>query len=112
MDSNTPVELTDIADGVVSVALGATPSQVLAALRDAPPKKNLLLDCTGVDILPSVDIATIIQIHKAMLQQEQQVGLFGVGNRLFSIFQAFRLQMLFPIAATAAEAQEQFADHQ
>lgn len=69
----------------------------------------LIVDCSRVGYLSSVGLTTLIRFHKRMSDVEGEVMLAAVQPPLVRLLHLTRLDEVFQIHATVAEAQQAFA---
>jgi len=74
---------------------------ILAALEHG---KGVLVDLAGVAYLDSSGVASLVEAFQLARGQQQPFGLVGVSDSALSVLKLARLDTVFPIHATVAEA--------
>ncbi len=72
------------------------------------PKIDLLLDFSNVDHLSSSALGTLITLNKAVEEAKGQLKLANITPQIYEVFKITRLNKLFRIYGTKAEALESF----
>jgi len=76
----------------------------LLQARTAQRTPALVLDFTGVKYIDSSGLATLIEYYQKSRVYSGKIGVAGLSNRVRSIFELVRLNEVFPIYDTVAEA--------
>src|SRR3954468_19823529 len=74
---------------------------VLVAAKDRP---KLLLDFANVDHLSSAALGMLINVNNKVKQQNGQLRLANIKPQIMEVFEITKLNKLFKILATRAEA--------
>lgn len=69
----------------------------LEGLTDGLGACHLLLDFTNVAFLSSVEIGTLIGLHKKLIKSNGRLTLFNLNARMLELFDATRLDTLLDI---------------
>ncbi len=72
-------------------------STELAGQTDQLGTSHLLLDFTNVESISSLELATLINLHKRMKASGGRLTLFNLSLQVFEVFTITRLQSLFGI---------------
>lgn len=98
-------------DGILIVALSgeidlqhSPEMRRLLQAKAAERTPALLLDFTAVKYIDSSGLATLIEYYQGSRAYSGKILLAGLSHRVRSIFELVRLNEVFPIYATAAEA--------
>lgn len=70
--------------------------------RTEPPR--LIIDLSGVPYMDSSGVATLVEAMQVSRRQRGQLVLCCLQEKVRSIFEIARLDMVFPIAGTTEEA--------
>jgi anti-sigma B factor antagonist len=76
----------------------------LLRMKAAQRIPALLLDFTAVKYIDSSGLATLIEYYQSSRTYEGTIIVAGLSHRVRSIFELVRLNEVFPIYATVAEA--------
>lgn len=100
------VEFTNnkILDEANIAEIGAT----LNSLIDETDQPKLLLDFTSVDHLSSAALGMLINANNRIKQRNGQLRLSNIKSQIFEVFRITKLDRLFKIFATRAEALASF----
>jgi len=69
----------------------------LDGLTDGVPKRRVLLDFINVEFVSSVELGTLIGLHKKLRACGGQLTLFNLNHKIFEIFSITRLDDLLMI---------------
>lgn len=83
-------------------------SQRLSELLDGVDRPKLLLDFKQVDHLSSAALGVLITINKKVRDQHGQLRLVEIKPQIFEVFQITKLDRLFKILPTRADAMASF----
>ncbi len=72
--------------------------------RAAQRTPALVLDFTGVTYIDSSGLATLIEYYQSSRAYNGRIAVTGLNHRVRSIFELVRLNEVFPICGTVAEA--------
>ena len=78
--------------------------QALLALAEAKDRPKLLLDFANVDHLSSAALGMLINVNNRVKQQNGQLRLANIKPQIMEVFVITKLNRLFRIAPTRAEA--------
>jgi len=81
----------------------------IGALVDSQPKPKLLISFVNVDHLSSAALGTLITINNKVRGRGGQLRLADIDPQIYEVFVITRLNKLFQIHETAAEALKSFA---
>jgi anti-anti-sigma factor len=81
-----------------------TISDELLGVADRPDCHRLVLDFFGVTQLSSAMLAQLVKLHKKMAIKGEKLRLRGINPELRSVFATTRLDRLFDITDTEADA--------
>jgi len=81
----------------------------IGALVDAHPKPKLLISFVNVDHLSSAALGTLITINNKVKGRGGQLRLADIDPQIYEVFVITRLNKLFQIHESAAEAIKSFA---
>lgn len=76
----------------------------LSALVETKDRPKLLLDFTQVDYLSSAALGMLINLHNRIKQQNGQLRLTAIKPQIMEVFIITKLNRLFRILGTRAEA--------
>lgn len=110
--SNIDVPATTIADGVVlrpqgEIDLSRAPEfrqAIVQAQGDNPSR--LIIDLSDVPYMDSSGVATLVETMQASRRSGNTLVLCGLQDRVRSIFEIARLDIVFTIVETCAEAEQ------
>jgi anti-sigma B factor antagonist len=91
------------AHGDIDLHRSATFQQTLLALLDRDPER-IVIDLRNVPYMDSSGIATLVKVLSRTRKSGTDLRLFGLSARVRSLFEITRLDTVFPIAASEAEA--------
>jgi len=80
----------------------------LNALVDERPNPKLLLDFNTVDHLSSAALGMLINVNKRVRERNGQLRLANIKPQIFEVFVITKLNKLFRITGTRAEALTSF----
>src|SRR5688572_161388 len=63
----------------------------LASVRDTEGERHLLLDFTNVEYITSVELGTLIGLHKSVKASGGRLTLFNLNLNVFEVFAVTRL---------------------
>jgi anti-anti-sigma factor len=69
----------------------------LEGLTDQLGDSHLLLDFTNVEYITSVELGTLVSLHKKMKTSGGRLTLFNLNPQVFEVFTATRLETLIGI---------------
>lgn len=104
------VEIQELADGVVLRPIGDVDLSRAPSLRNqirdvqANRPSRLVVDLTKVAYMDSSGVATLVEAMQVARRNEGNLVLCGLQDRVRSIFEIARLDMVFTIVATEHEA--------
>ena len=75
---------------------------------DAEPNPKLLISFAGVDHLSSAALGTLITVNNKIRNRGGQLRLSDIDPQIYEVFVITRLNRLFSIHETAAEARSSF----
>lgn len=106
-DQVTVVEFVDrnILDEANIQAIG----EEIGALVDAATKPKLLISFANVDHLSSAALGALITINNKVRNRAGQLRLADIDPQIYEVFVITRLNKLFQIHETSAEAVKSFA---
>ncbi len=106
LEDVTQIEFIDrnILDEANIQAIG----EEIGALVDAQPKPKLLISFVNVDHLSSAALGTLITINNKVRGRGGQLRLADIDPQIYEVFVITRLNKLFQIHETAAEALKSF----
>jgi len=81
----------------------------IASIVDAKPKPRLLISFTNVDHLSSAALGTLITVNNKVRNAGGQLRLADIDPQIYEVFVITKLNKLFQIHETAAEALKSFA---
>ena len=81
----------------------------LNAMVDEQPQPKLLLDFSNVDHLSSAALGALININNRIKTKNGQLRLANIKPQIFEVFVITKLNKLFRIQGTRAEAHASFA---
>jgi len=84
----------------------------LNALIDEQPRPRLLLDFTNVDHLSSAALGALINVNNRVRQKNGELRLANIKPQILEVFVITKLNKLFRILPTRAEALASFQGHQ
>ncbi len=76
----------------------------LTRIADETPAVKMLLSFDSVEHLSSAALGMLIRLNKAVSERGGQLMLSDIAPQIFEVFKITRLNKLFNIAATEAEA--------
>jgi len=76
----------------------------LLGVVERPDCNYLLLDFLGVELLASAMLAKLVGLRRKMESKGQRLRLCGIGSHLRSVFARTKLDRLFDITDTEADA--------
>jgi anti-sigma B factor antagonist len=82
--------------------------QALSSLIDAKDRPKVLLDFSHVDHLSSAALGMLIDVNNRIKQQNGQLRLSNIKPQIMEVFVITKLNRLFRIADTRAEAMSSF----
>ncbi len=74
--------------------------------KAATKTEKLMLDFSGVKYIDSSGLATLIEYFQATRKFKGRVALFGMSDRVRSVFELVRLGEVFTILKTREEAEQ------
>lgn len=80
----------------------------LKGLAESEPKAKLLLDFENVDHLASAALGMLITLHKKVQEKNGALKLSNINRQIFQVFKITRLNRVFDIHDTAAQALDSF----
>jgi anti-sigma B factor antagonist len=80
----------------------------ITSLIDSTPKPKLLISFTNVDHLSSAALGTLITINNKVRNASGQLRLSDIDPQIYEVFVITKLNKLFEIHETAAEAIKSF----
>ena len=80
----------------------------LGELADADPTPKILLDFQNVEHLSSAALGMLITLNKLLGQRQGQLVLANIHPQIYEVFKITRLNKLFNIQKTTADAFKQF----
>jgi anti-sigma B factor antagonist len=80
----------------------------LTGIIDATPKPRLLISFTNVDHLSSAALGTLITVNNRVKQSSGQLRLSDIDPQIYEVFVITKLNKLFEIHETAADALKSF----
>lgn len=83
--------------------------QILVSLIDEKAQPRLLLDFATVDHLSSAALGMLININNRIKQKNGQLRLANIKPQIFEVFVITKLNKLFKILPTRAEAAASFS---
>jgi len=86
------------------VDLSTSPDARKAILAALEHDKGVLVDLSAVAYLDSSGVASLVEAFQLARGQQQPFGLIGVSNSALSVLKLARLDTVFPIHASVAEA--------
>jgi anti-sigma B factor antagonist len=81
----------------------------ITAIIDSRPKAKLLISFTNVDHLSSAALGTLITVNNKVRNAGGQLRLADIDPQIYEVFVITKLNKLFQIHETAAEALKSFA---
>jgi anti-sigma B factor antagonist len=78
--------------------------QSLIALVEAKERTKILLDFSNVDHLSSAALGMLINVNNRVKQHNGQLRLVGIRPQIMEVFEITKLNKLFKILPTRAEA--------
>ena len=69
----------------------------LGGLQDGLGDCHLLLDFTNVEYITSVELGTLVNLHKSLKASGGRLTLFNLNLQIFEVFTATRLETLLGI---------------
>ncbi|CAG0967895.1 Anti-sigma-B factor antagonist [Phycisphaerales bacterium] len=81
----------------------------VAALIDADPSPRLLISFANVEHLSSAALGTLITINNKIRAKSGQLRLTNIDPQIYEVFTITRLNKLFQIHPTVADAMRTFA---
>jgi anti-sigma B factor antagonist len=75
----------------------------------ADPAPVLILDFSDVNFVDSAGVGALLQIYASRAKNQRQLGLANVGRRTLAVLEITRVQSLFRIFSSVAEAEEELA---
>ncbi len=78
--------------------------QALTALAEAKDRPKILLDFAKVDHLSSAALGMLINVNNRVKQQSGQLRLSNIRPQIMEVFEITKLNKLFKILPTRAEA--------
>lgn len=69
----------------------------LAGLTEDLGECHLLLDFTNVEFITSIELATLVNLHKKMKEANGGLTLFNLNPQIFEVFAITRLEKLIAI---------------
>jgi anti-sigma B factor antagonist len=81
----------------------------ISSLIDAQPKPKLLISFTNVDHLSSAALGTLITINNRIRQAGGQLRLADIDPQIYEVFVITKLNKLFEIHETSADALKSFS---
>jgi anti-sigma B factor antagonist len=83
--------------------------QAVGAVVEARDRPKLLLDFANVDHLSSAALGMLINVNNRVKQKNGQLRLANIKSQIMEVFVITKLNRLFRISATRAEAMGSFA---
>jgi len=80
----------------------------ISSIIDSGPKPKLLISFTNVDHLSSAALGTLITVNNKVRHTSGQLRLSDIDPQIFEVFVITKLNKLFEIHETAAEALKSF----
>lgn len=80
----------------------------LDALR-AEKAATVILDFSGVNLVDSAGVGSLIQTHVAFQNAKRKLAMVGMSQRILAVLEITRVKNLLPVFATLAEAEEKLA---
>jgi anti-sigma B factor antagonist len=80
----------------------------ITSIIDSGPKPRLLISFTNVDHLSSAALGTLITVNNRVRQASGQLRLSDIDPQIYEVFVITKLNKLFEIHETAAEALKSF----
>ena len=80
----------------------------LARLVEAAAVPKLLLDFSNVDFMSSAALGMLINVNKAIKEKNGQLRLAGIHPRIYEAFETTKLNRVFRMVPTRAEAMESY----
>lgn len=80
----------------------------LSALIDAEPEPKILISFANVDHLSSAALGTLITVNNKIRQRGGQLRLADIDPQIYEVFVITKLNRLFQIYETSADAAESF----
>jgi anti-sigma B factor antagonist len=74
----------------------------LSGLTDGPGGRHLLLDFTNVEYLNSMELGTLVTLHKQVEAAGGRLTLFNLNAHVFELFAVTRLDTVLAICREAA----------
>lgn len=107
VDGVTQVEFVDrnILDEANIQSIG----EEIGVLLDAEQKPRLVISFVNVEHLSSAALGTLITINNKVRQRAGQLRLCDIDPQIYEVFTITRLNKLFQIHPTAADAMKSFA---
>lgn len=80
----------------------------LGEVADADPNPKILLDFQKVEHLSSAALGMLITLNKLLAERDGQLVLANIHSQIYEVFKITRLNKLFNIQDTTADAFKQF----
>jgi anti-sigma B factor antagonist len=80
----------------------------ITGIIDASPKPKILISFTNVDHLSSAALGTLITVNNRVKQVSGQLRLSDIDPQIYEVFVITKLNKLFEIHETAADALKSF----
>ena len=80
----------------------------IGSVIEAADKPNILLDFENVEHLSSAALGTLITVNTKVKQKGGQLRLAAIDKQIYEVFLITKLNKLFQIHDTAAEAERSF----
>ncbi|MGQ0701963.1 MAG: STAS domain-containing protein [Gemmatimonadales bacterium] len=71
-------------------------------------ERKLLIDCSETAYIDSSGLGALVSLAKKVREQDGELRIAGLNEDLRSLFELTKLDTLFPISQTAAEALAEF----
>ncbi len=104
------VDISFLEDGVLlapkgEIDLSRSPAlrQTITRVQEDRPRR-LVIDLSGVPYMDSSGVATLIEAMRTAQESDGQLIICGLQDKVRSIFEIARLDMVFTIAETCEEA--------
>lgn len=105
-DGVTQVEFID--RNILDEANIQTIGDEIGTIIDGEPKPKLLLNFANVDHLSSAALGTLITVNTKIRNKGGQLRLANIDPQIYEVFVITRLNQLFEIKETAADAIKSF----
>lgn len=80
----------------------------LDALR-AEKAGTLILDFSGVNLVDSAGVGSLIQTYMSFQQTKRKLAFVGMSQRILAVLEITRVLKLLPVCASLEEAQQKLA---